>query len=112
MGKGIVNFLGAIAGKEISKELINEFQDEFDEVIQALKDNKSLKNVPNLELEEFDISVSPQGESEKVFKTKIEHKNVRAIFALSDTPTREIDFIISIDRKVIISDSYMPVQVI
>jgi len=79
--KGIVGFLGAIVGKEVSEELIHEFQDELDDIIQILKSNKGLEHIPNLELESYEMKVANDGDIVKGdFKTKIEHKKVLGIF--------------------------------
>jgi len=84
----LLNALGSILGKEISEEVANEFQDEVDDFKKYLSDNRFIENIPNLELESYELKVSTPGQTlKKDFKTKIEHKKVSGVFVTHRTPT-------------------------
>ncbi len=107
----IIKILGEIVGKEISEEVQNEFQDEIDEFKELIKANKGLEDVPNLELESFELKVTSAGQKiSKDFKTKIEHKKVLGVFTLfrngDDNAGTNYDSKLSIqvDRNYIVAD--------
>ncbi len=86
--KGIIRFLGEIAGKEISEEMAKEFQDEIDEIKELLKKDIGIENFSNLELESYEMKVSSAGQIlRKDFKTKIEHKKIMGMFLTHRVPT-------------------------
>lgn len=88
MKRGIIKTLGELFGKEVSEEMAKEFQDELDDLKKYLNDNRFLENMPNLELESFEIPIKTSGEIvKKDFKTKIEHKKVLGVFITHRTPT-------------------------
>lgn len=104
--KGIIRFLGEIAGKEISEEIAKEFQDEINEIKELLKKDIGLENIPNLELETFEMKIGTANQViTKDFKTKIEHKKVLGVFLTHRVPTggtafnRNSRLAIQIDRN-------------
>ena len=110
MKKGIVRTLGELFGKEVSEELAKEFQDEIDDFKKYLSDNKFIENMPNLELESYEIKIASNGQViKKDFKTKIEHKKVLGVFVTHRVPTggfannRNSRLSIKVDRNFILA---------
>ncbi len=88
MKKGFIKALGEIVGKEITEEVAKEFQDEIDDFKKYLADNRFLENMPNLELESYELKVVNPGDIiKKDFKTKIEHDKVYGVFITHRVPT-------------------------
>ncbi len=110
MKRGIVKTLGELFGKEVSEELAKEFQDEIDDLKKLLTENKFIENMPNLELESYEIKISSNGQViKKDFKTKIEHKKILAVFVTHRIPTnsygnnRNSRLSIKVDRNFILA---------
>lgn len=88
MKKGFIRALGEIVGKEITEEAAKEFQEEINDFKKYLADNRFIENMPNLELESYEIKVNNPGDIiKKDFKTKIEHNKVFGVFVTSRFPT-------------------------
>lgn len=110
MKKGIVKTLGELFGKEVSEELAKEFQDEIDDFKKILTENKFIENMPNLELESYEIKIANAGQVvKKDFKTKIEHQKVLGVFVTHRIPTggfsnnRNSRLSIKVDRNFVLA---------
>lgn len=108
--RGIIKTLGELFGKEVSEELANEFQDEMDDFKKLLTENKFIENMPNLELESYEIPIKTVGGIvKKDFKTKIEHKKVLGVFITHRIPTggfannRNSRLSIKVDRNYVLA---------
>ncbi|MCF6183100.1 MAG: hypothetical protein L3J56_00495 [Bacteroidales bacterium] len=108
--RGIIKTLGELFGKELSEELANEFQDEIDDFKKYLNNNKFIENIPNLELESYELKITSNGQIiKKDFKTKIEHKKVLGVFVTHRIPTnsygnnRNSRLSIKVDRNFILA---------
>jgi hypothetical protein len=108
--RGIIKTLGELFGKEVSEELANEFQDELDEFKKYMSENRFIENMPNLELESYEIPINSGGEIvKKDFKTKIEHKKVVGVFVTHRIPTggfshnRNSRLSIKVDRNYVLA---------
>lgn len=105
--KGIIKTLGELFGKEVSEELAKEFQDEIDDFKKYLSENRFIENMPNLELETYEILVNnPNQEVVINSKTKIEHKRILGVFNSFRDSQANYDSKVSIqiDRKYIVAN--------
>lgn len=98
--------LGSILGKEITDDLAEEMEKELDEFKKMLDKNKFLENIPNLELESYELPITVAGASVTGnFKTKIEHKKVLGMFLTHRVASGAVDanrnalISVKIDRK-------------
>ncbi len=106
MKKGFIKTLGEIVGKEITEEVAKEFQDEIDDFKKYLSENRFLENMPNLELETYEIEVTaPNQELTIQSKTKIEHKKILGVFLSFRDAAANYDSRVSInvDRQFIVA---------
>ena len=78
---GLIKKIADLMGKEISDDISEELEKELHEFKKIFKANRFLENIPNLELESYELPITVAGVTvSKEFKTKIEHKKVHGLF--------------------------------
>jgi hypothetical protein len=114
--KNFIQKLAGHLGKEISDDIAKELEDELREFKNLVLSNQFLENIPNLEIEHYELLVKTSGQTVNLdgLKTKIEHDKILGVFTISDNANSNYGSQVSvqIDRQFVIADGMFDIDLI